>query len=253
MNSTRTLFTSALLALAGSAPLAAAAQEARTSQWANLRAGPQQDYPLVARLGPGTPLLVQGCTSGYGWCDVIAPDDLRGWVYAGNLVYPYQNAQVPVIGYGALIGLPIVTFFIGNYWGDHYRHRPWYGNRGRWEDRPPPRPPAFRPPPPPRPGIRPPPGEFRPPPGVRPLPGMRPPPDVRPPGSGGGRPPGFRPPGENRPPPGARPSPTPRPTPNVRPPGERPGGGGGRPPGGQHGGGHGGGRPDRGGPGPQAR
>jgi uncharacterized protein YraI len=201
-----------LLAFTALLPLAAAAQDARSSKWVNLRAGPDRDYPLVARLGPNTPLAVQGCTEGFGWCDVIAPDSTRGWIYGGNIVYPYQSAQVPVISYGAVIGVPIVTFAIGSYWNSYYRNRPWYGNRGRWENRPPPRPPSFRPPPRP-PGFRPP-----------------PPPSVRPPGT---RPPGIRPPGNNRPPP------------SVRPPGERPGAGGGRPPGGgdRPGGGGGGPRP----------
>ncbi|MEP7101457.1 MAG: SH3 domain-containing protein, partial [Burkholderiales bacterium] len=180
-----------ICALAATLPLAASAQEARTTKTVNVRAGPDRDYPLVARFGPGTPLAVQGCTDGFGWCDVIAPDSTRGWIYGGNIVYPYQSSQVPVIGYGALIGIPVVTFVIGSYWGDYYRNRPWYGNRGRWENhRPPPRPPAFRPPPPRPPGFRPPPGDHRPPPGVRPP--------------GGHRPPGIRPPGDNRPP-GIRP------------------------------------------------
>jgi hypothetical protein len=51
-----------LWALAVAIPLTATAQEARSTKWVNLRAGPARDYPLVARLGPGTPLAVQGCT-----------------------------------------------------------------------------------------------------------------------------------------------------------------------------------------------
>jgi uncharacterized protein YraI len=67
-----------------------------------------------------------GCISNYQWCDVAAPN-LRGWVYAGSLSYPYQGANVPVMNYGTVIGLPIVTFSIGTYWGNYYRGRPWYG------------------------------------------------------------------------------------------------------------------------------
>src|SRR5450756_2240709 len=51
-----------LCALAAALPLTSMAQEARSTKWVNLRAGPARDYPLVARLGPGTPLAVQGCT-----------------------------------------------------------------------------------------------------------------------------------------------------------------------------------------------
>lgn len=201
-------------------PLAAVAQQARTAKPVNLRAGPARDYPLVAAYGPGAPISVQGCTPGYGWCDVIGPDGARGWIYAANIVYPYQSQEVPVMGYGAAIGLPIVTFALGAYWGSYYRDRPWYGNRGHWDHRPVYRtpPPAYRPPPPhfvapPRPVMRPPGGPH--------FGGGGP---GRPPGGfdhhGGGRPGGF--PGGGHGGPGG------------------PGGGHGGP-GGGHGGGHGGG------------
>jgi uncharacterized protein YraI len=234
----------ALATFAAALPQAASAQEARASNWVNLRAGPEAGYPLVARLAPGTPLVVQGCTAGYGWCDVVGPDGLRGWVYAANLVYPYESRSVPVIGYGALIGLPIVTFVIGSYWNDYYRNRPWYGNRARWEHRPPPRPPAF-------------------------LPGPPRPPGWRPPVGGGHHPPsqGFRPPGADHRPPDVRPPRGPGPAPRLerptrapsavpatmaRPPrGERPNVGGGRPT--ERGQGRGQGRQARGGDAPRGR
>ena len=169
-------------------PLAAVAQEARTAKASNLRAGPARDYPLVATFGPGTPLAVQGCTEGYGWCDVIGPGEVRGWIYAGNIVYPYQSTEVPILEYGPTLGFPIIGFSLGTYWGEHYRNRPWFGNRDRWaHHRPPPRP-IMRPPMPHLPGGRPP---FVHSPGGRP-------PEGRPPGErpgegehrGGGRPSG---------------------------------------------------------------
>ncbi len=135
-----------LCALAITLPVTAAAQEARSTKWVNLRAGPARDYPLVTRLGPGTPLAVQGCTQGFGWRDVVAPGDVHGWVYAGNIAYPYQSSEVPVLTYGAVIGFPIITFMIGDYWGQYYRNRPWYGNESRWRDRPPMFGPRGRPP-----------------------------------------------------------------------------------------------------------
>ena len=190
-------------------PAAAFAQaQAVTNSSVNLRAGPARDYPVVSQLPGGLPVTVMGCVAGYSWCDIATPN-LRGWVYAGRLNYPYQGNPVPVLGYGNAIGLPIVTFSIGTYWGNYYRGRPWYRDQSRWAHRPPPRPP--------RPGAGRPPG--------------------RPPGNVGGRPPGGRPPGGQ--PPGG----------GGRPPGGgggRPsGGGGGRPPGG--GGGGQGGRPPGGG------
>lgn len=175
-----------------SMPAAAQAQYAQTASWVNLRAGPGRDYPLVVSFAPGVPISVQGCIEGYSWCDVIGLGGERGWIYAGKIVYPYQAVYVPVIQYGPVIGIPIVTFVIGSYWGDYYRYRPWYGNMHRWQSypspgwRPPPsRPPNWNPPPPrPRPpSIQPPRPE---PPSVRP-PVQQQPPLARP------RPPGERP------------------------------------------------------------
>jgi len=214
-------------------PALAAAQVA--AKWVNVRAGPDRDYPLVASYGPGTPLSVQGCIDGFTWCDVIGPDGVRGWVYGGNVAYPYENRSVPVYGYGANFGIPIVTFALGAYWGSYYLNRPWYRDRGRWEHhRPPPRPPHGRPPPRPFPGppIGAGPGGHRPPPGGRPPGDHRPPPGGRPPGDHRppiGAPGGGRPPGADRPPP--------RPNPG--------GGGEGRPPHGGGGGGRSPGEPNR--------
>jgi uncharacterized protein YraI len=179
--------------LALSIPAAAQAQYAQTARWAKLRAGPAPDYPLVASFPPGVSIAVQGCVDGYSWCDVIGPAGERGWVYAGNIVYPYQSGYVPVMYYGGVIGIPVVTFVIGNYWGDYYRYRPWYGNMHYWHNhppavwRPPSRPPGWRPPPP------------------RPLP-----PQVQPPRP---RPPSIQPPRPEPPsvrPPLARPQPQPQ-------------------------------------------
>ena len=142
----------------------------------NLRAGPATQYPIVAMLQAGVEISVEGCLSDYQWCDVVAGPS-RGWVYAANIVYPYQGQNVPVLTYGALIGLGIVAFSVGDYWDHHYRSSAWYPQRQRWVERPwpgghrPPVGPGFRPGdhrPPVGPGFRP--GEHRPPvgPGVRP-------------------------------------------------------------------------------------
>lgn len=192
-------------------PLGVLAQQAFTRAGVSLMAGPGNSYPVVAMLAQGQPVEVVGCTQGYGWCDVMLPDGARGWLYAGVLNYPYQGNPVPLPGYASVIGVPIIGFSIGSYWGNYYRDRPWYGEPRYWGGRPPPPPPpGWRPPPPrpagwhPHPG--PPPANFRPPqppawqqPGWphnnngRPPhdPGMRPPPGGGyPPQHGGGRPPG---------------------------------------------------------------
>jgi uncharacterized protein YraI len=221
-------------------PVAAAAQEAFARGTLNLRAGPSGDYPLVARLGHGQPFEVLGCTSGYAWCDVVLPDGLRGWVYAANIDYAYDgDRRVPLASYGAIIGVPIVGFTIGNYWSNHYRDRPWYGERRWWGDRHPPPPVAgWRPVPAPRPDWRPNPWrdpgyahpgrDFR----QQPQPGWRPPPGQHPPPDHGVRPPrpdrGFRP-SEHAGRPDVRPGRPPEMHPG-RPPAMNPGQPGVRPP-----------------------
>jgi len=114
-------------------PCVACALEAHTTQNANLRAGPARDYPVVAVLPSYAPLDVQGCLSDYSWCDVIALDiNERGWVYAGNIEYLYEAAEVPLLDYGYMSGIVVIPFVLGDYWGQHYRHRPWYHDRDRW-------------------------------------------------------------------------------------------------------------------------
>jgi uncharacterized protein YraI len=216
-----------LLALPG---VAFAQQQAYTNSPVNMRAGPGGDYPIVTQLPGGVPVTVMGCISGYTWCDVVVPN-LRGWVYAGRLSYPYQGGNVPILTYGTTIGLPIVTFSIGSYWGSYYRGRPWYNQQSHWANRPPPGPGPGRPP-----GYG-----GRPPPGPQPGHGGGGRPPGPPPGHGaGGRPPGP-PPGQGA---GGRPpGPPPGQSAGGRPPGQ-PGGGGrpqGPPPGHGGGGGNGGG------------
>jgi len=197
---------------------ASAQTAAYTSEPVELYAGPAGDYPVVSELGPGVPVTVMGCVSDYSWCDVTVPG-LRGWVYAAYLSYPYQGAYVPLAGYGAVIGLPIVAFSIGSYWGSFYRDRPWYGEQGRWAHVPPTgggRPPA----PPPWHGA---PGAGRP-----PVNGGEPRPPVNVPGN---MPPGAGHPTANMPP---QPY-APRPQEAGRPPAPEP---------------HYGGRPPAGGPAP---
>ncbi|MEO8132908.1 MAG: SH3 domain-containing protein [Betaproteobacteria bacterium] len=111
----------------------ASAQEAFTTRQTNVRAGPERDYPLVARLASGTPVNIVGCIEGYSWCDVVAYD-IRGWVSARSLQYAYQGRRVAVYDYGPTIGLPLIGFTFG-YWDSYYRNRPFYRDRPRWERR----------------------------------------------------------------------------------------------------------------------
>jgi uncharacterized protein YraI len=100
-----------------------------------MRAGPNPQFPLVASIPAGAYVQVNGCVEGYSWCDVTAGPQ-RGWVYADYLSYPYRNQPVTVISAGPSLGLPIITFSVGNYWDSYYRGRPWYNNRAYWYGRP---------------------------------------------------------------------------------------------------------------------
>jgi len=116
---------------------AAFGQEAFTRQAANVRAGPDRSYPLVAQLGPGAPLRVMGCLDDWTWCDV-AFDDNRGWVYGPYLLYAVPGDRVSLYTYGPSLGIAIIGFSLGGYWDDHYRQRPWYSGRAEWDRRAPP-------------------------------------------------------------------------------------------------------------------
>jgi uncharacterized protein YraI len=110
--------------------------QAYTAHSSNVRAGPDIAYPLVAKLYPNTPVDVQGCVAGYRWCDVIFDNGYgRGWIYAGNLMYPYATGPVPLLSYGPVIGLPVITFSVGSYWDRYYHDRPWYSRRNYWATR----------------------------------------------------------------------------------------------------------------------
>ncbi|CAB3792283.1 SH3 domain-containing protein [Paraburkholderia fynbosensis] len=241
-------------------PVVADAQsQAFTASSVNVRAGPAGDYPIVAQLPPGVPVTVMGCIANYQWCDVAAPN-LRGWVFASLLSSPYQGGNVPLMNYGTVLGLPILGFSIGDYWGNYYRGRPWYNQQSRWAHHaPPPRPGAGRPPG--HAGGRPPGGQQPGHAGGRPPGGQQPgnaggrPPGGQQPGNAGGRPPGAQQPGHaggrppdgqqlghagGRPPGGQQPG-----NPGSRPPGGQQGGTGGRPSGGES---HGGGTHPHGGP-----
>lgn len=232
-------FLCALLLLLGIAGTASAqVVNGVVTTYVDLYAGPDVGYPTIAQLPAGTPVAIQGCITGWTWCDVVTMG-MRGWVAGTFVQYTYQSQPVVVADYGARIGIPIVAFSIGLYWDNYYRNRPFYRNRDYWYSRPyvprpPPRPPGYRPGyRPPAPGHRPPPGprppsDHRPPSGGdhRPSPGPapRPPsPDHRPPPSQGHRPapgPGTRPPPQaNRPPQGG----APRPSSGPRPAGQNQG------------------------------
>ena len=154
-----------LLIAAALSPAAHAQQVAWTSKSVHLRAGPARDFPVVAILAPRQAVTVYTCVPDYVWCDVAAGPD-RGWVYAGNFVYTYDNREVVLPGVAALIGIGSGAFIIVDYWHDDYVDRWWYPQRRRWY-RPVPLPPIRTRPP----GAMPVPGPQHP---ARPAPAPRP-------------------------------------------------------------------------------
>jgi uncharacterized protein YraI len=131
----KTQLVACIAAALAAAPMAASAQQpAYALDGAEIYAGPGQDYPLVARIGPGVAVRVQGCLSDYTWCDVTFGGN-RGWVYGGELGYAYQSRRVPIVEYGPQLALPVITFSLGNYWDRNYRGRSFYHERNDWERR----------------------------------------------------------------------------------------------------------------------
>ena len=120
-----------VLAAAALVPIAASANPAVTTQAVNMRAGPDPSYPLVATLGPGFNVDVVGCADGWQWCDVVAGPN-RGWVSAGYLSYAYYDRPTLIAYGGPTLGIPLVSFSIGNYWDNYYRARPFWNNRAYW-------------------------------------------------------------------------------------------------------------------------
>lgn len=125
-------FKLAILAIALLAPLSALAADGYVNGYVNLRAGPDTRYPRIMTLQPGTPVAVYGCLDNWSWCDVGSQGE-RGWIAGDYVRYPYGNQRVVLSTYGARIGIPIVSFMLGTYWGDHYQNRSWYGERQRWD------------------------------------------------------------------------------------------------------------------------
>ena len=95
-----------------------------------LRAGPARDYPTVGRVGSGESLVVHGCLARYAWCDVSASGE-RGWYPGRRIALERDGRRVVLPSVASAVGLSIVGFALGDYWGAHYRGRSWYEDR-RW-------------------------------------------------------------------------------------------------------------------------
>ncbi|MCW5772579.1 MAG: hypothetical protein KIT16_13135 [Rhodospirillaceae bacterium] len=125
-----TLFAAAA-ALAATATPAAAYTNAYTTAPVYMRTGPDTAYPPVAVVPPNAPVIVYGCLGGWSWCDASWGPN-RGWIAGMYLGAQYQNRPYPWTYAAPRYNVPIITFFFGNYWDTHYRGRPWYPQRDRW-------------------------------------------------------------------------------------------------------------------------
>jgi uncharacterized protein YraI len=128
------LLAAAALVGAMMVPGIAAAANAYTTGNVNQRAGPSTNFPRVSTIPAGVTVTIFGCVRDLGWCDTSWRGQ-RGWVSARYLQYLYGGRRVLVADYGPRIGIPIVAFQFGNYWGRHYSDRPWYRDRPMWEER----------------------------------------------------------------------------------------------------------------------
>ncbi|MBX4889416.1 SH3 domain-containing protein [Rhizobium bangladeshense] len=119
----------ALLVLA---PAIAQAAEGYSTANVNMRAGPSTRYPAVAVIPAGSPVEIRGCLSNVNWCDVEFYGG-RGWVSGQYVQAVYQQRRVYVgPRYYRPLGIPMVTFSVGNYWDRYYRNRDFYRERDRW-------------------------------------------------------------------------------------------------------------------------
>lgn len=116
------------------APAAALAQNAIIADDSALRAGPGFNYPRVAYVPENARVYIHGCLRGFSWCDISWRSE-RGWIDASNLNYAWNNRYVVVENWGPRIGLPLVGFSVEDYWGRHYRNRPWWEQRHTWVER----------------------------------------------------------------------------------------------------------------------
>ena len=103
-----------------------------TVRAATMRAGPDRDYPPVRKIPKNRRVEVFGCLNDWSWCDVGYRRD-RGWVAAHLLSADYRGRRQRFDSVAPYIGIGVLAFMFGTYWDNHYRGRPFYSERNRWE------------------------------------------------------------------------------------------------------------------------
>ena len=125
--------------VAGVLSVASQAQEVPGSQspialgigQVTMRAGPGANFPVVFVSWPAAQFIVNGCVTGYVWCDVSLGVN-RGWVYGGDVVVTSQGFTQPLLNNRANLGIGIVGFDLAPYWNSYYVGKPWYQQLGDW-------------------------------------------------------------------------------------------------------------------------
>lgn len=95
-----------------------------------VKAGPDFDYPTVGVARAGSRLNINGCLPDWSWCDVTTSRD-RGWARGNDLQAEYRGRRIV---YGAAWNVPTFTFNFTSYWNSHYKARPFFRERTRWEN-----------------------------------------------------------------------------------------------------------------------
>lgn len=96
----------------------------------NMRAGPDIDYPVVAKLKRNAPVEVYGCVERWSWCDIRSGRH-RGWVRADFIDTWYKNRRMNFVEAAPIIHIPVVQYRI-EYWDANYRDRRFYRDRDRY-------------------------------------------------------------------------------------------------------------------------
>jgi uncharacterized protein YraI len=127
-----TLLRSALLLGALALPGVAQAATAIATTNVNLRAGPSTAYPPVNVVRGGEDVRVYGCLANRSWCDVDFYGQ-RGWMSSNYLAFVRGGTRYTGERSVRYLGAPVITYSFGNYWDRHYRDRPFYRDRQRWD------------------------------------------------------------------------------------------------------------------------
>ncbi|TCQ28934.1 SH3 domain-containing protein [Rhizobium sp. PP-CC-3G-465] len=136
MYSVKSILSGIALAATLLAPAVASAAEGFATANVNMRSGPSTRYPAVVVIPVGAPVEIHGCLADANWCDVSFSRG-RGWVSGSYVQAEYQRSRVYVAPrYYRPLGIPTVTFELGNYWDRNYRNRDFYRDREYWRGGP---------------------------------------------------------------------------------------------------------------------